>query len=88
MAGIKIGGELNDILDFGEAIVEGLEKAKAERRALNIKRVNVDFPVWMVEALDRHADHRGVTRQSLIKMWLADRLVTEEKTGSTPKAGR
>lgn len=38
------------------------------------KRVNVDFPGWMVDRLDREAKHRGVSRQALIKMWLADRL--------------
>lgn len=41
---------------------------------LKPKRVNVDFPQWMVARLDREAAHRGVTRQALIKMWLADRL--------------
>jgi hypothetical protein len=39
-----------------------------------VKRVNVDFPQWMVNGLDREAKRRGVTRQALIKMWLADRL--------------
>jgi hypothetical protein len=38
------------------------------------KRVNVDFPVWMVESLDREADRLGVTRQSIIKIWIAERL--------------
>lgn len=38
------------------------------------RRVNVDFPDWMVRSLDRQAKKRGVTRQALIKMWLADRL--------------
>ena len=38
-----------------------------------IKRVNVDFPTWMIQRLDREAQKRGVTRQALIKMWLADR---------------
>lgn len=38
------------------------------------KRVNVDFPAWMVQRLDRESKKRGVTRQALIKMWLADRL--------------
>jgi hypothetical protein len=38
------------------------------------KRVNVDFPEWMVQSIDREARRLGVTRQSLIKMWLADRL--------------
>ena len=47
------------------------------------KRVNVDFPVWMVEALDREATRLGVTRQSVIKVWLADRL--DRQTDSTRK---
>ena len=38
------------------------------------KRVNVDFPAWIVAGLDRHARERGVTRQALIKTWIADRL--------------
>jgi hypothetical protein len=38
------------------------------------KRVNVDFPAWMVDSLDREARRLGVTRQSLIKLWLADKL--------------
>ncbi len=43
------------------------------------KRVNVDFPVWMIESLDKEAKHLGVTRQSIIKVWLAERL---EKTAA------
>lgn len=39
-----------------------------------IRRVNVDFPAWVVEGLDKQARHLGVTRQSLIKMWIAERL--------------
>jgi hypothetical protein len=38
------------------------------------KRVNVDFPSWMIESLDREAGRLGVTRQSIIKVWLAERL--------------
>jgi hypothetical protein len=38
------------------------------------KRVNVDFPTWMIESLDREAGKLGVTRQSIIKVWLAERL--------------
>jgi hypothetical protein len=41
---------------------------------LEAKRVNVDFPTWMVRSIDREARRLGVTRQSLIKLWLADRL--------------
>lgn len=39
-----------------------------------IKRVNVDFPLWMVEELDKQADHLGIPRQALIKMWIAEKL--------------
>ena len=39
-----------------------------------VRRVNVDFPVWVVEALDAEAGRLGVTRQSIIKVWIADRL--------------
>ena len=60
--------------DAGEKIVDQLDLSKAQRVGIAAKRVNVDFPVWMVESLDREARRVGVTRQSLIKLWLADRL--------------
>jgi len=41
---------------------------------LETRRVNVDFPAWMVESLDKEAKRLGVTRQSVIKMWIAERL--------------
>ena len=57
-----------------EDIIEHLDLAKAQRAGLSQKSVNVDFPVWMVDALDHEARRLGVTRQSLIKVWIADRL--------------
>jgi hypothetical protein len=51
-----------------------LDLSRARRPGLEAKRVKVDFPAWMVESLDREARKLGVTRQSLIKMWLADKL--------------
>ena len=60
--------------DAGEKIVDQLDLSKAQRVGTAAKRVNVDFPAWMVESLDREARRVGVTRQSLIKLWLADRL--------------
>ncbi|HWV56538.1 MAG TPA: hypothetical protein VNZ57_03620 [Longimicrobiales bacterium] len=51
-----------------------LDLARARRVARPMKRVNVDFPEWMVGALDREARRLGVPRQSVIKMWIADRL--------------
>ncbi|MDD2917892.1 CopG family transcriptional regulator [Rhodoferax sp.] len=66
--------------DFDQKFDEGidisaeLDVAKARRVAQVQKRVNVDFPAWMVESLDREASKLGVTRQSVIKVWLAERL--------------
>lgn len=60
--------------DAGEDIVEHLDLGKARRIGTDPRRVNVDFPAWMVDSLDREARRLGVTRQSLIKLWLADRL--------------
>ena len=66
--------EFEKKFDDGEDISEYLDWSRARRPGLEAKRVNVDFPAWMVKRLDQHAQKRGVTRQALIKMWLADRL--------------
>jgi len=60
--------------DDGEDITSSLDVSKARRVQQAQKRVNVDFPVWMIESLDREASKLGVTRQSVIKVWLAERL--------------
>ena len=60
--------------DSGKSIVGQLDLRKAKRIGTDAKRVNVDFPSWMVSSLDREASRLGVTRQSLIKLWLADKL--------------
>ena len=60
--------------DAGENVTDQLDLTKARRIGAEAKRVNVDFPIWMVQSIDREANRLGVTRQSLIKMWLADRL--------------
>ncbi|MDJ1176103.1 type II toxin-antitoxin system BrnA family antitoxin [Roseofilum capinflatum] len=57
-----------------EDIVEYLDLSQARRGELTQKRVNVDFPEWMIQALDREARRLGITRQSLIKVWIAERL--------------
>jgi hypothetical protein len=57
-----------------EDIIDDLDMATATRPNKEQKRVNVDFPVWMVESLDREAARLGVTRQSIIKVWIAERL--------------
>jgi hypothetical protein len=60
--------------DSGGKIVDQLDLSKARRIGTDARRVNVDFPAWMVDSLDREARRLGVTRQSLIKLWLADKL--------------
>lgn len=55
-------------------ITDSLDMSKARRVLQKQKRVNVDFPTWMIESLDREAGMLGVTRQSVIKIWLAERL--------------
>ncbi len=66
--------------DDNRSLAGELDLSKARRPNQEQKRVNVDFPVWMIESLDREAKHLGVTRQSIIKVWLAERL---EKAAST-----
>lgn len=60
--------------DQGKDVTTHLDLAKARRPKLQQKRVNVDFPTWMIEMLDKEASRLGVTRQSIIKVWLAERL--------------
>jgi len=60
--------------DNGTEIISALVLSKAKRPMLDQKRVNVDFPIWMIESMDREANRLGVTRQSIIKIWLAERL--------------
>ena len=57
-----------------EDITQYLALSRASRSGYEQKRVNVDFPLWMVEALDQEAKRIGVTRQSIIKMWIAERI--------------
>ena len=55
-------------------VTGALDLSKARRPLREQKRVNVDFPTWMIESLDREANRLGVTRQSIIKIWLAERI--------------
>jgi hypothetical protein len=60
--------------DAGAEIVDQLDLAKARRPEQEQKRVNVDFPQWMIHQLDKEAKRLGVPRQSIIKVWIAERL--------------
>jgi hypothetical protein len=66
--------ELDQKFDNGEDIIDSLDLSRAKRTMQDQKRVNVDFPAWMLESLDKEASRVGVTRQSIIKIWLAERL--------------
>ncbi len=69
--------EFDRRFERGEDLTPHLDLSKARRPGLIPQRVNVDFPAWMVVALDREAARLGVTRQSVIKLWLAERLRAE-----------
>ena len=69
--------EFDRAFDAGEDITPHLDLGRATRPDLAARRVNVDFPAWMVEGLDARAAHLGITRQALIKMWIAERLADE-----------
>jgi len=67
--------DLDKRFDEGvEDVIDDFDLSTATRPNREPKRVNVDFPVWMVESLDREAHRLGVTRQSIIKVWIAERL--------------
>jgi hypothetical protein len=60
--------------DRGESVISQLDLSKAVRPDQEQRRVNVDFPSWMIQSLDKEARRLGVTRQSIIKVWIAERL--------------
>ncbi len=66
--------ELEKKFDNNEDITKYLDVSKARRPVQEQKRVNVDFPTWMIHSLDKEAKRLGVPRQSIIKIWIAERL--------------
>jgi len=66
--------DLDRKFDAGQDVTDHLDLAGARRPNEQQKRVNVDFPLWMVESLDKEARRLGVPRQSIIKLWIAERL--------------
>ena len=58
----------------GEDITEFLDLSEATRPGQEQKRVNVDFPIWMIRGLDKEAKRLGVARQAIIKIWISERL--------------
>ena len=66
--------EFEERFDAGDDVGGLVDRSKARRPNVEIRRVNVDFPAWVVEGLDKQARRLGVTRQALIKLWIAERL--------------
>ncbi len=66
--------EFDRQFDKGKDVIDLLDMSKAKRPLQEQRRVNVDFPTWMIQRLDKEARRMGVTRQSIIKVWLAERL--------------
>ena len=67
------GDDISEYFDFAKATKHGTLK-------IDTKKVNVDFPEWVIDCLDREAKKIGVTRQSIIKVWIAERLKDESAT--------
>ena len=65
--------------DQGKDVKQYLDLSRARRPGHEQRRVNVDFPNWMIHSLDRQAKRLGVTRQSVIKMWIGERLKEQMK---------
>jgi hypothetical protein len=70
------------MFEEGKDVTPYLDLSKARRPGHAQRRVNVDFPSWIIESLDAQASRLGVTRQSVIKLWIAERLKEEQKKAS------
>jgi hypothetical protein len=66
--------DFDERFDRGEDITSELDMEQARRKNQEPRRINVDFPEWMIESLDREAKRLGITRQSIIKVWIAEML--------------
>ena len=66
--------DFDEAFDRGEDVTDYLNTSKVRRVNEELRRVNIDFPVWVISSLDREARRLGVTRQSLVKMWIAQKF--------------
>ncbi|MCK5520965.1 MAG: CopG family transcriptional regulator [Candidatus Marinimicrobia bacterium] len=69
--------------DNKEDIIDDLDLSTLKRPNKTQKRVNIDFPIWVINSLDREASRMGVTRQSIIKIWLVERLEKQAVNNKT-----
>jgi len=68
--------KFDEKFEAGEDLTNDLDFSKARRINQESKRVNIDFPFWVVDGLDKQAKRLGITRQALVKVWIAERLKT------------
>lgn len=73
--------QFDQAFDEGGDISSYVDRSSVRRPSFEQKRVNVDFPVWVIHALDLQARRLGVTRQAIIKVWIAERLKVEAESG-------
>lgn len=66
--------ELDQKFDDGDDVLEYFDLTTLKRPGLETQRIEIDFPQWMVEALDREAQRLGIQRQAVVKVWIAERL--------------
>ena len=81
---VATSDELLARFDAGEDVLDLFDLKTAERPNRNLRRVNVDFPAWMVDALDKEAGRLGINRQAVIKTWIADRIDRMRGVAATP----
>ncbi|MBC2741627.1 MAG: CopG family transcriptional regulator [Desulfosarcina sp.] len=79
---------LDKKFDEGKNVLKHFDLSKATKPGLQQKRVNVDFPLWMIQRLDKEAKRLGVPRQSLIKVWIAEKLENSRNNGPTSSPDR
>ncbi|MBN1158291.1 MAG: hypothetical protein JXA61_02830 [Bacteroidales bacterium] len=70
--------EFDQRFDAGEDVMPYMDKKGIRKPGLEQRRIIVDFPAWMVHQLDKEATRLGITRQSIIKMWISQKI--DEKT--------
>jgi hypothetical protein len=71
--------EFEKQFDDGEDITPHIDPSSIHRPGLQARRVNVDFPEWIIEKLDMQSRLIGVSRQSLIKLWVSERIQQEHQ---------
>lgn len=66
--------EFDKKFDKNESVLKYLDLKAAKRPNLELKRINIDMPVWIIESIDKEAKRIGISRQAIIKMWLAEHV--------------